>query len=51
VIDLVRNVVEAVLRFFYARAVVAAENLLLRHQLIVLRRSSPVPGSADWTDG
>jgi len=43
VIDLLRNVVAAVLRFFAARAVVAAENLLLRHQLIVLRRSRPRP--------
>jgi hypothetical protein len=30
VIDLLRNVVAAVLRFFAPRAVVAAENLLLR---------------------
>ena len=51
VIALLRNVVAAVLRFFAPRAVVAAENLLLRHQLIVLRRASQHPGSADWTDG
>src|SRR5260370_14480218 len=43
VIDLLRNVVAAVLRFFAPRAVVAAENLLLHHQLIVLRRASPRP--------
>src|SRR5258708_8717764 len=43
VIDLLRNVVAAALRFFAPRAVVAAENLLLRHQLIVLRRSRPRP--------
>jgi len=43
VIDLLRNVVAAVLRFFAPRAVVVAENLLLRHQLIVLRRSRPRP--------
>jgi hypothetical protein len=28
---------------FAPHAIVAAENLLLRHQLIVLRRSSPRP--------
>jgi hypothetical protein len=43
VIDLLRNVVAAVLRFFAPRAIVATENLLLRHQLVVLRRSSPRP--------
>ncbi len=43
VIDLLRNVVAAVLGFFAPRAVVAAENLLLRHQLIVLRRASRRP--------
>ena len=43
VIDLLRNVVAAVARFFAPRAVVVAENLLLRHQLIVLRRSTPRP--------
>lgn len=42
-IALLRNVVAAVLGFFAPRAVVAAENLLLRHQLIVLRRSSQRP--------
>jgi hypothetical protein len=42
-IDLLRNVVAAAARFFAPRAIVAAENLLLRHQLIVLRRSSPRP--------
>jgi hypothetical protein len=31
------------LSFFAPRAVIAAENLLLRHQLIVLPRSSPRP--------
>jgi hypothetical protein len=41
VIDLLRNVVAAVRRFFAPHVIVAAENLLLRHQLIVLRRSSP----------
>jgi hypothetical protein len=51
VIDLLRNIVAAVLRFFAPRAIVAAENLLLRHQLAVLRRSSPRPRPADWTDG
>jgi hypothetical protein len=51
VIDLLRNVVAAVLRFLASRAVVAAENLLLRHQLVVLRARRRVPGSADWTDG
>ena len=43
VIDLLRNVVAAVLRFFAPHAAVAAENLLLRHQLIVLGRASPRP--------
>jgi transposase InsO family protein len=43
VIDLLRNVVAAVARFFAPHAIVAAENLLLRHQLILLRRSSPRP--------
>jgi hypothetical protein len=43
VFDLLRNVTAALARLFAARAVVAAENLLLRHQLIVLRRSSPRP--------
>jgi hypothetical protein len=43
VIALLRNVVAAFLSFFAPRAVVTAENLLLRHQLIVLRRSSPRP--------
>ena len=43
VIDLLRNVVAAFARLFAPHAVVAAENLLLRHQLIVLRRSSPRP--------
>ena len=43
VIDLLRNVVAAVRRFFAPHAIVAAENLLLRRQLIVLRRSSPRP--------
>jgi hypothetical protein len=43
VIALLRNVVAAILSFFAPRAVVAAENLLLRPQLIVLRRSSPRP--------
>jgi hypothetical protein len=43
VIDLLRNVVAAAARLFAPRAIVAAENLLLRHQLIVLRRSSPRP--------
>ena len=43
VIDLLRNVVASVARFFAPRAVVVAENLLLRHQLIVLRRSTPRP--------
>jgi hypothetical protein len=43
VIDLLRNVVAAIQRVFAPHAIVAAENLLLRHQLIVLRRSSPRP--------
>jgi hypothetical protein len=43
VIDLLRNVVAAVARFFAPRAVVVAENLLLRHQLTVLRRSTRRP--------
>ncbi len=43
VIDLLRNVAAAFARFFVPRAVVAAENLLLRQQLLVLRRSSPRP--------
>jgi pimeloyl-ACP methyl ester carboxylesterase len=43
VLDLLRNVLAAFVRLFAPRAVVAAENLLLRHQLIVLRRSSPRP--------
>jgi transposase InsO family protein len=43
VIDLLRNALAAILRFFAPRAIVAAENLLLRHQLVVLRRSSPRP--------
>jgi hypothetical protein len=43
VIDLLRNVIAAVLRVFAPHAIVAAENLLLRHQLIMLRRSSPRP--------
>jgi hypothetical protein len=43
VIDLLRNAVAAVLRFFAPRALIAAENLLLHHQLIVRRRSSPRP--------
>src|ERR1019366_2056571 len=43
VIDLLRNVVASVARFFAPRAVVVAENLLLRHQLSVLRRSTPRP--------
>ena len=42
-IDLLRNVVAAFARLFAPHAVVAAENLLLRHQLMVLRRSSPCP--------
>ena len=42
-LDLLRNVVAAFVRLFAPRAVLAAENLLLRHQLIVLRRSSPCP--------
>jgi hypothetical protein len=43
VIDLLRNVAAVFARFFAPRAVVAAENLLLRQQLLVLRRSSPRP--------
>jgi hypothetical protein len=43
VIDLLRNGVAAFARLFAPRAVIAAENLLLRHQLVVLRRSSPRP--------
>jgi hypothetical protein len=43
VLDRLRNVVAAVLRLFAPRAVVAAENLLLRHRLVVLRRSSRRP--------
>lgn len=43
VIHLLRNVAAAFARFFAPRAVVAAENLLLHHQLVVLRRSLPRP--------
>jgi hypothetical protein len=43
VIDLLRNIVAAIARFCTPRAVVAVENFLLRHQLVVLRRSSPRP--------
>jgi putative transposase len=43
VIDLLLSAVAAFTRFFAPRAVVAAENLLLRHQLTVLRRSSRRP--------
>ena len=42
-IDLLRNVVAAAARFLAPRATVAAENLLLRQQLDVLRRSAPRP--------
>jgi putative transposase len=43
VLDLLRHVVAAIARLFAPRAVLAAENLLLRQQLIVLRRSLPRP--------
>jgi hypothetical protein len=43
VIDLFRNVVATIRRVFAPHAIVAADNLLLRHQLIVLRRSFPRP--------
>jgi hypothetical protein len=49
-IDLLRKVVAAIARFFAPRAVVAAENLLLHHQPIVLRRSSPRPRLGRLTD-
>jgi hypothetical protein len=43
VIDLLRNVAAAFARLLAPHALVAAENLILRHQLTVLRRSSPRP--------
>ena len=43
VLDLLRNVVAAVRRVFAPHAIVAVENLLLRHQLTVLHRSLPRP--------
>jgi putative transposase len=51
VIDLLRNVVAAAARFLAPRATVAAENLLLRQQLAVLRRSAPRPRLRRWDRG
>lgn len=50
-IGILRNVLATVVGFFGRRSVVAAENLLLRQQLLVPRRSVPLRASADWTGG
>ena len=53
VIDLLRNALAAVLRFFAPRAIVAAENHLLRHQLVVpplLVAASPAPQTRPMAD-